>query len=333
MNNLVIPDTLHRESLVFDLLDNTNYASWRKNMRILFMRMSLLDLDHPRPPDATPAWDTVNKWAFSQIYFRCRPDIQASLSDTMPARLAWTSLEDVFQSSSTANIFQLTLAFNSLYQQVGQPVLMFINDVVADATDLRYLGEDVSDQNIKWQILANLLPQIASLVTTLTNLDRHDDRLDIRDIKESCMREERIISWRAAVLLLQQPPAPTTTAPSAPALAPVAYAASSSINTSTASTSTSARCCEECGLSSHTVQTCWVRHPELRPSLYRHRDDRNYRNRSREHDRRESCGRERCEPREHERERRDRHDRRRGHSRCYGDTHNACISKGILTAK
>ena len=65
MNNLVIPDTLHRESLVFDLLDNSNYASWRKNMRILFMRMSLLDLiDHVRPPDATPAWETANKWAF-----------------------------------------------------------------------------------------------------------------------------------------------------------------------------------------------------------------------------------------------------------------------------
>lgn len=84
MNNLVILDTLHRESLVFDFLDNSNYTSWRKNMRILFMRMSLLDLiDHARPPDATPAWDTANKWAFSEIYFRCWPDIQASLSDTM----------------------------------------------------------------------------------------------------------------------------------------------------------------------------------------------------------------------------------------------------------
>ena len=140
----------------------------------------------------------------------------------MTARQAWTSLEDVFQSSSTANIFQLTLAFNTLDQRVGQPVLTFINDVVAAATDLRYLGEDVSDQKIKWQILANLLPEYASLVTTLTNLDRDDDPLDVRDIKESCMREERIMNRRAAVLLLQQPPAPITAPPAPPAPAPVA---------------------------------------------------------------------------------------------------------------
>ena len=188
----MIPHTLHRESLVFDLLDNSNYASWRKNMHILFMRMSLLDLiDHLRAPDATPSWDTTNKWAFSEIYFRCRSNIQASLSDIMTARQAWTSLEDVFQSSSTANIFQLTLVFNTLHQRVGQPVFTFINDVVAPATDLRYLGEDVSDQKIKWQILVNLLPEYASLVTTLTNLDRDDDPLDIRDIQEFRIWEER----------------------------------------------------------------------------------------------------------------------------------------------
>ena len=316
MDNLVIPDTLHRESLVFDLLDNTNYASWRKNMRILFMRMSLLDLvDHSRPPDATPAWETANKWAFSEIYFRCRPDIQASLSDTMTARQAWTSLEDVFQSSSTANIFQLTLAFNTLHQRVGQPVLTFINDVVAAATDLRYLGEDVSDQKIKWQILANLLPEYASLVTTLTNLDRDDDPLDIRDIKESCMREERIMNRRAAVLLLQQPPAPAVAAQPAP----VAYVASSSA-TGAASSTSGTRRCEECGLSSHAVQTCWVRHPELRPSLYRSRDDR--RNRSRERDRREPRGRDRRDNRHRDNSRgnsRERHDRHRSNSRARHD--------------
>ena len=56
MNDLEIPDTLHRESLVFDLLDNTNYAPWRKNMHILFMRMSLLYLiDYDRPHDSNAA--------------------------------------------------------------------------------------------------------------------------------------------------------------------------------------------------------------------------------------------------------------------------------------
>ena len=198
-------------------------------MWILFIRMSLLDLfDHVRPADTTPAWETANKFAFSEIYFHCRPNIQASLSDTITARQAWTSLEDVFQSSSTANIFQLTLAFNALHQGVGQPPLTLINGVTSTTTNLRYLEEDVSDQKIKWLILANLIPEYASLVTTLTNLSRDDDPRDVRDIKQCCTWEERIMNLRAAVLLLRQPPALITAPLAPPAPAPVAKAALSS---------------------------------------------------------------------------------------------------------
>jgi len=96
-------------------------------------------------------------------------------------------LEDLFQSSSSANVFQLTLTFNSL-QRPGQPVLTFINEVIAAATDLKYLGEDVSDQKIKWQILANLLPEYATLVMTLTDIDHGGNNgLQIKGIREACI--------------------------------------------------------------------------------------------------------------------------------------------------
>ena len=84
-------------------------------MRILLMRMSLLDLvDHDRPPNASLAWITADKWAFSEIYFRCKPEVQTSLSDDMSAYQAWTLLEEVYHSATSANIFQLTIAFKSL---------------------------------------------------------------------------------------------------------------------------------------------------------------------------------------------------------------------------
>jgi len=53
MKDLEIPKSLHHETPIFDLLDNTNYGVWRKNMRILLMRMCLIDLvDHDGPQDA-----------------------------------------------------------------------------------------------------------------------------------------------------------------------------------------------------------------------------------------------------------------------------------------
>lgn len=41
---------------------------------------------------------------------------------------------------------------------------------MAAATDLRYLGEDASDQRIRFQILGNLLPEYDALVTALTHV-------------------------------------------------------------------------------------------------------------------------------------------------------------------
>ena len=121
------------------------------------MRMSLLDpIDHDRPRNATTAWVTADKWAFSEIYFRCKPGVQHSLSDNMTARQAWTLLEDVYHSASSANIFRLTIAFNSLRQKPEQPILSFINDVIAAATDLKLLGEDVNVSNSRFWPISSL---------------------------------------------------------------------------------------------------------------------------------------------------------------------------------
>jgi len=86
MKYLEIPKSLHREALAFDLLDNTNYGVWRKNVQILLMGMCLINLvDHDRPQDADGSWGKADKWAFSEIYFRCKPETQASLTDNMSA--------------------------------------------------------------------------------------------------------------------------------------------------------------------------------------------------------------------------------------------------------
>ena len=75
-------------------------------MRILFTRMGLLDLiQYPKPQDATPAWTRANGWAFSEIFFRVKPELQRSLNESMTAQEAWLAIEEQYQSSSHQNIF------------------------------------------------------------------------------------------------------------------------------------------------------------------------------------------------------------------------------------
>ncbi|RPB21005.1 hypothetical protein L211DRAFT_851889 [Terfezia boudieri ATCC MYA-4762] len=66
--------------------------------------------------------------------------------------------------------------------------------VTAVASELKLLGEDISDQKIKWQLLGNLLPEYSPLVTTLSNMDTEQSPLDIQTVKKSIIREEKSIS-------------------------------------------------------------------------------------------------------------------------------------------
>ena len=97
----------------------------------------------------------------------CGPDQQLCLDESMSAYDAWASLADLYQSSTLGNVFRLTAEFNAMKQQPGQPAIQFVNAVCAAASDIRCLGEDLSDQKVKWQILGNLLPTFDALATTL----------------------------------------------------------------------------------------------------------------------------------------------------------------------
>jgi len=107
-----------------------------------------------------------------------------------------SALADVYQSSSLSNVFRLTTEFNSIKHIPGQPALESINAVIAAATDLRFLGENIHDQKIKWQLLGNLLPEYAGLVTALTNLDTEENPMSIEELKVRILTEERMLIHR-----------------------------------------------------------------------------------------------------------------------------------------
>lgn len=272
MEDLILPDKLVREPTTFPLLDGTNYASWKRSMRILFIRMSLLDvIDIDKPVDADYRWERADSWAFSEIYFRSGPEPQQNLTDDMSAAQAWRVLKELYQSSSLGNIFRLTAEFTSLRQKPGQPSIQFINSVLSAAAELRYLGENISENKVKWQILGNLHSDFNGLVTTLSNIDSVAAPLDIKAVRESIMREERQISLNKE-RLEALPRSEKRVQPE------VVFKTSEKKEE---------RNCTDCGGNSHTQERCWETHPNLRPSWFRLRSSstkENTRNKDRRHD-------------------------------------------------
>jgi len=166
----------------------------------------------------------------------------------MSAREAWSTLENLYLGSSLENVFMLLQDFNRLSQRSNQSAIQFINTVMAAATDLRHLGEDVSNQHIRSQILANLLPEYESLVTTLTH---SSGRMDLKHLKEAILTYEKKLATRKPVPVS----APPITLPSTPVASStlVAYA---STTTHIESIPYADRKCTECGKTGHLVEKC-----------------------------------------------------------------------------
>ena len=286
MDEWSIPRKLSRESTVFPSLDGTNYTTWKKNMRILLTRMGLLQfIQEGRPEDADHTWTRADTWAFSEIYFRCASDLHLSLDDSeMTAYDAWTLFADLYQSATVPNLLDLNTHFAALQQRRGQPAFQFITEVTSLAAEIRNMGDDISDQKIKFQILGHLLPEFAPLVTTLTNLDGQTRELDLRTLRESILREENAIARRLGSDRDKQPP------PALPAF-PLAHSAQIG--------------CSHCGNSRHSVEQCWKRHPELKPDRVEPRVDKPS-NQPSNRDSREHSRRRRCRSRSPRRRPRDR---------------------------
>ena len=278
----ILPQTFEKGSISVPTLDGSNYSIWRRAMRVLFMKVGVLPLieaDTPVPPDAL--WIRCDRWTFSEIFFSCGAEQQLSLDETMTARQAWDTLAELYQSASLGNIFRLTLEFNSLKQSPGQPAIQFINSVWNAASELRFLGEEVSDQKIKWQILGNLLPAFGPLVTTLSNIDKPDAPTAIASLREAILREERQIAIRSL----------SSTPTVNPSSTPVPASATSTMPPPTTAFPSNTQRCPFCNLRSHTADNCWTKYPHKAPDWWKPRSTSS--SRSKDHSRHRSPSRSR----------------------------------------
>ena len=112
----------------------------------------------------------------------------------MTAYEAWTLLQELYHSASIANLLDLNNRFACLRQKVGQTAFQFITEVVNLANEIRDMGDDISDQKVKFQILGHLLPEFAPLVTTLMNIDGATLSLDMKTLREAIIREEHSLA-------------------------------------------------------------------------------------------------------------------------------------------
>jgi len=118
-----------------------------------------------------------------------------------------------------------------------------------------FLGENIQDQKIKWQLLGNLLPEYAGLVTALTNLDTDENPMNMEELKVRILTEEQMLIHRK-VLLNHKPNTPPVTQMPPPTSV---YSA----------VEEKRKKCLACGISNHEEIECWHKHPDKVPPWWK----------------------------------------------------------------
>ena len=173
------------------------------------MKVGVLPLIQYDPPvDADNIWDRCDPWVFLEIFFSYTPEQQVAFDEDMSAKTCWDTLASQYQSASLGNIFHLTTEFNVLRQTPTQPASQYITLVTNAVSNLKCLGEDISNQKIKWQILTGVLPEFHTLVTTLSNIYTPKNLMSLPALKEAVLHEEQLLLQQKS---LTPAPPPTLT--------------------------------------------------------------------------------------------------------------------------
>ena len=245
---------------------------------------------------------------------------------------AWDLLRAKFEHRSAASTNRLWNDFN-IQQKDGEPMRDYIARLHTIVLQLRTVGQVVDANRIVDRLVHGLSPIYEDLKRNLRTR-----RLDEEECEEILLQEETLRTTEASI--------PTSTA--AP---PSAAAASAAPNTTTSpdkgadDTPDSRRCrtcnrrghlerdcyfvtCNICNKRGHLARDCWLGlrrdspYPDPRGYPDRGYPDRGYRPSPRIPYSAYAPDRRGFDRRSYP-----------GYPDCYGDTHNACISKGILTAK
>jgi len=132
---------LHNNTSSFFLCKSPSIPPFFQICSHVWQRLPPYSSEVPANPDAV--WRRANGRAFSDIFFRVSPEIQCNLSDTISAREAWLTLENLYLGPPLEKLFMLSHNFNRLSQKTNQSTIQFINTVITAATDLRQIGEDL----------------------------------------------------------------------------------------------------------------------------------------------------------------------------------------------
>lgn len=156
-------------SLSYPMLTRENYTAWALKMRAYMQAHGVWEAIEPKDPK-TVLEDRTDKIALAAIY-QCVPeDILLSIADKKTAKQAWDAVKVTCQGAErvrTAKVQTLKNEFESLTMKDSDSLDDFHLKLKGIVTNIRALGEEVSDSYVVKKILRAVPPKFLQIASTI----------------------------------------------------------------------------------------------------------------------------------------------------------------------
>ena len=153
-----------------------NWTTFKKDVEVYFSMDGYWDvIVKPKPKEAAAAaiWDTMNRKAYSFLYFLIEPNHQSIIIELTSGTAAWSALKAEYEKDSCASRLSLRQQFYNVKHDPTQPVSVFINEVQSIARQLTAISRPPGNDEVEDIILLRLDTSFeairSSLITRATS--------------------------------------------------------------------------------------------------------------------------------------------------------------------
>lgn len=255
-----LQETLNTPACRVVKLTGKNYPKWKRDMTLYLRSADLwttVVTDVPAGAGRDARWTRKNDKALVDIHNSCDSDQQDLIMEYNRAKDAWDKLKEIYETDDAPAIQRSYNEFNNIRKKKDESMATYIARVNAAARALIAVQETVSDRNIMNRMIEGLGPDYESLKVGLSLIEdltlkrltsallgdesrkalEHDQKRRLRSASPKAVKnEDNRYRDRNQQSGAQQP---------------------------AASTARKGIYCPKCDMYNHTIDTCFVEHPEL----------------------------------------------------------------------
>ncbi|GBO09441.1 hypothetical protein AVEN_12249-1 [Araneus ventricosus] len=184
------------ESCNFEKLNSNNYKQWKFNIKMQLLNLGLIEFVDKQEPVLDAEATKADKQNFELRKAKALSTICLSIDENLksivynidsPPAAALQEIENVFGPRSRARIGALRTKFLNILSLPSDTISSHIGKISQTAKDLENAGKVIQDDEIAYQMLANLPKSYDNIVMQLYQLD--DKNFTSLNVRKSLLAE------------------------------------------------------------------------------------------------------------------------------------------------